>query len=525
MTVSREAQERLRLVITENLRVQKGGAQPIPYIDVAGALTDIKARQNHTVFARRGCGKTLLLHHSATSLPHDIRVVYLNCEDFKNHTFPNVLLEILDALFAELDRHLSGWFGRKRRAREIIAQIRGQLRELKQQADERDEQIKVSESRSAEFKAGVNVEAAGVGSFDAGTGSTSKSEIERIYKRSDQKIQSLNMWLPRLKQQIRDLFAVSSKVKAVFIQVDDLYHLRRVDQPFVMDYLHRLCKDLPLYFKVATLRHASVLFAERGGQPTGAQERHDYQPVSIDFTFSDFGKTETQNRRILQAFGRQVDIDEAGIEEFFRGEGLRRLVMAGGGVPRDVLSLFLEVLQQVQDRMDPRIGKDDVRILSRGNFERRIEELKQDSEGQEQDRLLRGIYVIRRFCLDRKTNVFFVPEQMLQQHDNMRELLYRLLDYRIIHSLGGALTHKSQSGAYHAFMIDIGCYAHMRTLEGRFTELDIADRDAKEKMRSSPILSEGTLQELWGQAPPKVEQALLEDEPDERNAITPPPPR
>jgi hypothetical protein len=320
------------------------------------------------------------------------------------------------------------------------------------------------------------------------------------------------MWLPTLKQQIRELFEISSLVKAVFIQIDDLYHLKRVDQPFVMDYLHRLCKDLPLYFKVATLRHASVLFAERAGQPTGAQERHDYQPINIDFTLANFTKTQTQNRLILHAFGQQAGIDNKDIDELFRGQGWERLVMAGGGVPRDVLSLFLEVLQQVQGRSDPRIGKDDVRILSRSNFEHRIEELKQDSEGQDQDRLLRGIYAIRRFCLDKGTNVFFVSEQMLQQRDQIRELIYRLMDYRIIHSVGSAITHKSQPGAFHAFMIDIGVYAHMRKLEGRFTELDISRHDSKEAMRSSPIVDADGLDALLKSAPDNPEVALLTEE-------------
>ena len=81
----------------------------------------------------------------------------------------------------------------------------------------------------------------------------------------------------------------------------DFYHLQRENQPFIMDYIHRLCKDLPLYFKVATLRHASVLYAERGGQPVGAQERHDYQPINIDFTFQEFKKTEKQNFRYFSA--------------------------------------------------------------------------------------------------------------------------------------------------------------------------------------------------------------------------------
>lgn len=43
---------KLRLVITENLRVQRGGADPVPYIDVGNVLNDIRARQ--TTSSSRG---------------------------------------------------------------------------------------------------------------------------------------------------------------------------------------------------------------------------------------------------------------------------------------------------------------------------------------------------------------------------------------------------------------------------------------------------------------------------------------
>ena len=94
----------------------------------------------------------------------------------------------------------------------------------------------------------------------------------------------------------------------------------------------------------------------------------------------------------------------------------------------------------------------------------------------------------------------------------MRSLIYRLLDYRIIHSAGSALTHKSQPGTYHAFAIDIGCYAHMRKLDGRFTEIDLSAADAKEKMRSGPILDESGFNDLWTSAPQDPEGALLSEE-------------
>jgi predicted AAA+ superfamily ATPase len=109
----------LRRVITENLRVQRDGER-IDYINVGTALEDACARQNHAIFARRGCGKTLLLHHSSRVLKPHLKSIYLNCEDFKRHSFPNVLIEILSALFRELNRNLTGWFGKKRKPKILL---------------------------------------------------------------------------------------------------------------------------------------------------------------------------------------------------------------------------------------------------------------------------------------------------------------------------------------------------------------------------------------------------------------------
>lgn len=514
MSLENEQLSALRRVINENLRVQRSGADPVPYIDVSSALSDICARQNHAVFARRGCGKTLLLLHSSRELPSDIQPVYLNCEDFKHHSFPNVLIEVLDALFAELEGNLSGWFGKKRRSRELVSEIRRTLSKLREQED--DMKTDVVESHTSEHvkgkKGGGSLALEGFRLTGEATSNTSTgTAYELRYAKREAKLNELQKLLPSLKRQIREFFELSKNVKAVFLQLDDFYHLPRRDQPDVMDYLHRLCKDLPLYFKVATLRHSSTLYADREGQPIGAQERHDYQPINIDFAFTQFRKTADQNRQIFGEFAELAGLKPKDVDAIFKGEGFDRLIMAGGGVPRDCLSLFLEALQGV-GQGDGRIGKDDIRIMSRANFERRIEELKQDSAGDEQATLIRGIYVLRKFCIDKRTNIMMVSEEMMQQEDQIRALLYRLLDYRIIHSAGAALTHKSSTGTYQAFAIDIGCYAHMRKLQGRFNEIDIADTMAKERMRSAPILSKEQLSELWSAAPEDVESALRSED-------------
>lgn len=509
----------LRQKITESLRIQRDSGEAVPYIDGANVLGDICSRQNHTIFARRGCGKTLLLHHSSRRLDDQsdtVRTVYLNCEDFKRHTFPNVLIEILDALFHELESHLTGWFGRKRRSRALIREIRSNLGNLKAAEDSTEETVRLvtSDERSSSASGSLEIGRERLIDSKLGTSNsrTSKAETERTFTHHEDKIRSLDMQLPHIKQLIREFFNISASVKSVFLQIDDLYHLRKSDQPFVIDYIHRLCKDLPLYFKVATLRHASSLYIDREGQPIGAQERHDYQPINIDYTFADFTRTRDQNRRIFHEFGKLASISDEEMDDLFKGQGFDRIVMAGGGVPRDTLSLFLEVLGTAQSQGGDRIGKDEVRILSRSNFERRIDELKQDSEGGEQDELMRGIYALRRFCLSKQSNVFMVSEQTIQRNERFRALINRLLDYRIIHNAGTALTHKSRPGTYQGFAIDIGCYAHLRKLQGRFNEVDVSIRDAKEKLRSSPILEDRDLNELVETAPKNIESELLKEE-------------
>jgi len=503
--------ERLRKIVQENIRIQRGGAETIEYIDVSRSLADMVAKQNHVIFGRRGCGKTLLLRATQQKVDGEIRVVYINCEDYKQHSFPNVLIEILDALFEELEKNLSGWFGRKRRSRELIREIRNELTSLKEGADEADRTVKTIKTAEVAGKAGANLAGGGL-EIGAGIASARKAAVEQEYKQHDSKIQKLNLLLPKLKKRVREFFEISTDVKGVFLELDDFYHLSRTMQPHVADYVHRLCKDVPLFFKIATLRHASILYADRGNQPTGAQERHDYQPINIDFTLADFKKTASQLREILYRFGEKAGMERQQVDTLFMGEGFDRLVLASGGVPRDFLSLLLESLSPMPAGQE-RVGKDDVRQLSLTVLQRRIEELKVDSEQQDQDALIRGIYAIRKFCLDKKVNVFLLSDRVLQEPNGIRDLMNRLLDYRIIHSVGSALTHKSTTGTFNAYMIDIGAYANLRKLEGRFIEIDITAPDAKERCRNAPVLDDTTLIGLYRSAPEKAEDALLSADP------------
>jgi len=496
----------LRVKINESIRVQLGGGATVRYLDPTSALIDIVSRQNHVIFARRGCGKSLLLKDGAAALPDSIRYVYLNCEDYKRHSFPNVLLEVLDSIFAEMERHFGGWFGKKKRAKKLMTSIRSEIASLRAQPDVRLANVSETESAEASSKASASLEAKMLDIGSEQTESTSR-QLELQYQTQFSKVSKLDLLLPSLKAQIRDMFAASAKTTAIFILLDDFYFLSPRDQPFVMDYIHRLCKDTPLYFKIATLRHASTLYVESKGQPTGAQERHDYQPLNIEFGLADIKRTESFIKKIFQEYVQLAKIQLDVANDIFMGDGFSRLVLSGGGVPRDCLSLLLESLALPLERFP--LGKDAVRELSRTNLERRIQELKSDAQLSEQPLLLQGIYTIRQFCLAKQVNSFVVEERTLQEDRQLKALFDRLLDYRLIHELGTAFTHKSRQGTFRGYIIDVGFYAGIRKLRGKVAELDLTQQDWRERVRSSPELAASELKKLWHDAPVDVESKLL----------------
>lgn len=502
----------LRTRINESIRVQRGGGSTVQYVDPSTALVDIVSRHNHIIFARRGSGKTLLLREAANKLPKDVRHVYLNCEDYKRHSFPNVLIEILDATFGEMERRFGGWFGRKRKSKILLKTIRSELAALRSRPDEEQARVKESAAAAAESTIQAGVAFSKVLDISAEESEKYSHEIAREYEIRHSKAEKLDLLLPKLKGQVRELFEESKNLSAIYIFLDDFYFLQPSDQPFIIDYVHRLCKDTPLFFKATTLRNASTLYIEFKGQPTGAQERHDFLPLSVEFGLRDIARTGKFIRQILHEYGALADIPKQQIDNLFMGDGFARLVLAGGGVPRDCLSLLLDALA---DGKIP-VGKDALRELSRASLDRRIHELKTEAHLEEQPLLLRGIYTIRQFCLEeKKVNSFVVEEKEIQEKKRFKALLDRLLDYRLIHELGTAFTHKSQPGTFRGYIVDVGFYASLRKLQGKVTELNLSSDEWKEGIRSSPVLRYSDMLKIWNAAPEDIESVLREEDDDE----------
>ena len=66
-------------------------------------------------------------------------------------------------------------------------------------------------------------------------------------------------YLERALTGYRDLITrTSEQVGGGFVFVDDLYQIKRQDQPEVLGYLHRLVKDTGLWLKIGSIRYSTV---------------------------------------------------------------------------------------------------------------------------------------------------------------------------------------------------------------------------------------------------------------------------
>ena len=84
--------------IEENLRAT--GSSGLEFIDPRNHRQRLISKQNHVIFGRRGAGKSTLLS-PLKNLPECIGI-NLNLEDYKDITFPNIIVSILIEAFKTL---------------------------------------------------------------------------------------------------------------------------------------------------------------------------------------------------------------------------------------------------------------------------------------------------------------------------------------------------------------------------------------------------------------------------------------
>ena len=472
--------------IEENIRVTD--QTTIEYIDPRGHLERLDSKQNQIIFGRRGSGKSLLLK-SIRDKNNNVTSLSTNIEDFKDISFPDSIIQVLKASLKQLKNEINAsykfyefrklYFSKK--LNKELNQILKRLSNRLENPDNYDEAVKTKKGKKKSGKAGA--------SHHGNTVSFSSDFSNEIEVSKSLKIDKLNILkneLPEVKEIINEISEFIGK--PIFLILDDFYFIRRSDQPFFIDFFHRLSKNTHLYLKVATIKHRSSLYLQ-GETYVGVELRHDAQTLNLDYSLENYDALQSFMKDLFShvkvSANSNVDIDDILTDNAFR-----YLCLASGGVPRDFFSLFIRLGNSLIEGKTS-ITKPDVIEIAIEDHPYKIEAFQTDS-ADEKDILEHYLQYIKEEIIENKrTNSFLVSNSDIAKFSQINQAIKELVDLRLLHIVNSNTSSAASDGKrYAAYMLDIGLYPNSRPRNFRQIEPGEKDEEGREdKIRSAPKLN------------------------------------
>jgi hypothetical protein len=510
--VDLEAEQMYKLQdsLTEAVRATEEGVQR--FVEPAnGALRVALTRRPHLIFGRRGSGKTSLLRKAIAEHNLDRRPsAFVDLEPFKGHTYPDVLISVLIEFFRSLklwldegavapsnkDRVWKRWFSKPRKgplkkatAQEISSDVDAILADLEvllhaQDDAELERRLGSSAKDAANLTAGMSG-GPGMPSMSGGLSRENTRTEELLEKLRRSKANYLHRRIleyQRLVKRVIDLADADG-----LLILDDLYYLRRSDQPHVVDYFHRLRKNQRMWLKVGTIRHRSNWYM-RGDPAIGTKLGDDADEINLDITLENYRTAKTFLTKILTEVGLDAGLSPT---DYLTDGAIDRLVLASGGVARDFLSIANNAITVARERGETyrgtKVNVEDVNQACGQHEGTKREELSRDAEDG-QEALIEEFERIRNFCLQEKnSNCFLVRKD--QKTDGYRHI-QELVDLRLLHVVKSRVTVRDRPGTiYEAYLLDFSQY----TGERKKRDLNIVEfwkTGAEDKLRRTALVYE-----------------------------------
>lgn len=469
--------------IEENIRVSE--QTTIEYLDPKNHIERLNSKQNQVIFGRRGSGKSLLLKSLKSKDVENKAYISINLEDFKDISFPNsishVLINILKELKTSISKKYNFWQYKKWRIqKKLISEIEKKIKVLKAK-DTFSKKIreKTASKTSGEFGSGF-------GKSQAKMSAESADELETSREILKDKLDDLKNEISEFKILINQVTELLNK--DIFLILDDLYFIRKNEQPFFIDFFHRIAKNTRLYLKIATIKQRSSLYLQTDTF-VGVEIGHDIQALSLDYTLEDFNNLVVFMKQLLNHINQKVSVN-INYNNVLTDNAFRFLCLASGGVPRDFLSLFISLGEKMNNG-EKNISKPNVIDCSIENLPNKMEAFNTDS-AEEKTILEHYLQYIRNEIInEKKWNAFLVSNIDVDAYPKIKQAIKELVDLRLIHLVNPNISSAPSDGKrYSAYMVDIGLFPNSNPRN--FTQIEPGQKDERsreDKLRSAPKLN------------------------------------
>ena len=482
---------KLIILLEEVTRATPNGNRFIePY---SGVLDQTKSKRNHLIFGRRGSGKSSLLQKSKKTLNDETIGIYIDFENFNENKYPDILIIVLLSLLKQIKTYYKENYSHKYRIfiklnpfskiRKLYSRIIGTIKSLEILLHSEDfAQLEQKSKKINTSRTSLKIEISKM-TIDGSNQKETHDEITETFRRSKSNILNRNLSdLSFLINNTTKLFE-----KAIYLYLDDLYHISIIDQPYLLGFLHKLSKNNNTWLKIGTVRYRSNWY-KYTDKPIGLKIGDDASDIDLDLTLEKYSTT--KNFLIKLANELIKEISDLTLSKIVNDNAIDRLILASGGVSRDFINLFRKsiinckerLLQNIHDSNGPRVSVEDVNNASGEYGESKFEEFRKDSH--ENSMSLKDYFEkIRKFCIEvSNSNCFLVPL------DCSNTKIDELIDLKLIHRIEPRVTvSKRQGMVYKGLMLDLSQYAGSRTLRN----LDLIEfwkQDNKEKLRKISLI-------------------------------------
>lgn len=404
----------------------------------------MKAFRHHLVFGRRGSGKTALLVETKKQILHEGGTCcWVNLQTFRHEEPYRIILHVASSICEEI---------------QSCFQDRSRTPQVVTIAVKLDEDCKYLLAQEA-----VN-----------------ETKIKRL--------------IPTLQKLIRRFLNTTSNT--LFLFLDDFHYIERRKQPLVLDLLHGAVRDCDAWLKVATIQHLSKWWNPE--EQLGLQSGHDAAIVDLDITLHEPLAAKEFLETMLLSYAQHCGIDSLKRIYSTNPNGLDRILLASGAVPRDYLTLCSTSVQEAKRRVNAkRVGVQAVNTAAGDAKQRKLDELEEDA-AKENQIAIKSLRTIRDYCMNEKSWTFFrIDFQEKEELSKEYGMLQVLADLRFVHLIEPSLSDEREAGhRSEVYLLDLSQYAGQR-LKRKLNLLDFVDGHLMLKRRV------GKVQDIIGNTPHK----------------------
>lgn len=514
--------------------------QNISYIDPYNNVDKINTANNHIVQARRGCGKTSLLIKAISKQQNVLSIIY-DCQLVRKFSPSDIIVKILIKLTEELYQEIhsaevlsfisdykkqnSGILGLLKKCfRKIdldkkvkyenytcliksLDQLKVKLSQLLDQPEEliatqagknstaetfkRVNKSTLQTTSSADLSSSLSAKYKQLNgsldllfnfgrSFDSLRESSTSKETALVTEFSNtMQIRKIDV-LFRMRDYIINLCNDYKRLinKEIFLYLDDFYQIDKASHPVVIQYFHDLykaCENKSFCFKIVTL--PSALQINYKNEVTFSL-KDDFSQIYLDFDLSNLDMLQTHLISIMCEIIPELSLTQNNFRDLFSNdEALKYVIIATGGIPRDFMVTFAELINIARRNGHFKITKDDIYAAIRNLKSDKDNNLEADTDISP-SKVGEALKILNEFVDSYKTNVILYP---LTKYESHEKLLKTLVNLRYLHIIKETVSSESKKIECKAYLVDMSFYACGR-IPSSFTFCKFWEKDSSSRL-------------------------------------------